>query len=78
MHGVATPFLLRAFDIFGFPSPDLCTEQKDPDPEFPTVPFPNPEEKGEHIGRSYRSFGFTALGFATRVSLISPRTCVIQ
>lgn len=46
MHGVATPFLLQAFEAFGYPAPELCPEQKDPDPEFPTVVFPNPEEKG--------------------------------
>lgn len=46
MHGVGTPFLQRAFKTFEFPQPDLCKEQTEPDPEFPTVPFPNPEEKG--------------------------------
>lgn len=46
MHGVGTPFLLRAFNDFGFPEPSLCLLQTSPDPNFPTVPFPNPEEKG--------------------------------
>ncbi|KAL7413282.1 phosphoglucomutase 1 [Mrakia frigida] len=46
LHGVGTPFFLRAFKAFDFPAPGLCEEQMDPDPEFPTVPFPNPEEKG--------------------------------
>lgn len=46
MHGVATPFLLDAFETFAFPHPKLVAEQCKPDPEFPTVKFPNPEEKG--------------------------------
>ncbi|GAB4816830.1 hypothetical protein N2152v2_003876 [Parachlorella kessleri] len=44
MHGVGTPWVLQAFSSFGLPRPILVTEQCDPDPEFPTVPFPNPEE----------------------------------
>lgn len=52
MHGVGTPFLLEAFETFDFPKPDLCKEQCEPDPEFPTVPFPNPEEKGALVSRS--------------------------
>ena len=44
MHGVGTPWLLRAFECFGLPPPALVEEQRLPDPTFPTVAFPNPEE----------------------------------
>lgn len=48
MHGVSDPFITQAFEIFGFKSGALCKveAQRLPDPEFPTVAFPNPEEKG--------------------------------
>ncbi|KAI9228661.1 MAG: hypothetical protein DHS80DRAFT_27184 [Piptocephalis tieghemiana] len=46
MHGVGTPYVERAMKVFGLPSPILFPDQCTPDPEFPTVPFPNPEEKG--------------------------------
>mmetsp|Transcript_13744 Transcript_13744/g.27334 ORF Transcript_13744/g.27334 Transcript_13744/m.27334 type:complete len:457 (+) Transcript_13744:114-1484(+) len=48
MHGVGCEFVKRTVEAFGF-SLDrllLVSEQCTPDPEFPTVPFPNPEEKG--------------------------------
>ncbi|KAJ3503048.1 hypothetical protein NLJ89_g8609 [Agrocybe chaxingu] len=49
MHGVSDVFVNRAFAIFGFPPYVPVTEQQLPDPEFPTVRFPNPEERGKPI-----------------------------
>jgi phosphomannomutase len=46
MHGVGGDIVLRAFERAGFPPPVVVEEQAAPDPDFPTVPFPNPEEPG--------------------------------
>ncbi|KAG2348449.1 Phosphoglucomutase, first 3 domain-containing protein [Suillus weaverae] len=46
MHGVGDPFTSKAFEIAGFTPYTPVKEQQHPDPEFPTVKFPNPEEKG--------------------------------
>ena len=44
MHGVGFPFVERAFEVAKLRPFHVVTEQRDPDPEFPTVKFPNPEE----------------------------------
>jgi phosphomannomutase len=46
MHGVGTETILAAFKAAGFTEPILVKEQAKPDPDFPTVQFPNPEEPG--------------------------------
>ncbi|GAA5795843.1 hypothetical protein EDC94DRAFT_595345 [Helicostylum pulchrum] len=44
MHGVGAPFAKRAFECFSLPPFVPVQEQLLPDPDFPTVAFPNPEE----------------------------------
>ena len=46
MHGVGTETLQSVFHKAGFLSPILVESQAAPDPDFPTVDFPNPEEPG--------------------------------
>eukprot|EP00537_Pseudo-nitzschia_pungens_P002687 CAMPEP_0172359380 /NCGR_PEP_ID=MMETSP1060-20121228/3585_1 /TAXON_ID=37318 /ORGANISM="Pseudo-nitzschia pungens, Strain cf. cingulata" /LENGTH=641 /DNA_ID=CAMNT_0013081003 /DNA_START=50 /DNA_END=1975 /DNA_ORIENTATION=- len=46
MHGIGYPFAKRAFEVFGLRPFHAVPEQREPDPSFPTVPFPNPEEAG--------------------------------
>ncbi|NEN06977.1 phospho-sugar mutase [Diaminobutyricibacter tongyongensis] len=46
MHGVGWETASRVLERAGFSAPVVVTEQVDPDPRFPTVAFPNPEEPG--------------------------------
>ncbi|MGX4762384.1 phospho-sugar mutase [Corynebacterium minutissimum] len=46
MHGVGGDLALNALEAVGFTEVELVAEQAQPDPDFPTVTFPNPEEPG--------------------------------
>ncbi|GAB3624135.1 phospho-sugar mutase [Mariniluteicoccus endophyticus] len=46
MHGVGSATVRRVVEAAGFPAACEVAEQAEPDPDFPTVSFPNPEEPG--------------------------------
>ena len=46
MHGVGAKAVHQVIDAARFPAPLIVEKQVNPDPDFPTVPFPNPEEPG--------------------------------
>ena len=74
MHGVGYEVLSKTLTKAGLPQPHIVAEQVWPDGKFPTVNFPNPEEKGaldlaikvakEHNAVQGLLFGFEeALGY---------------
>lgn len=54
MHGVGYKFMERAFEIANLKPLLAVAEQRDADPEFPTVRFPNPEEGKSSLNLSIR------------------------
>ena len=46
LHGVGSGSVLSVLERAGFPAPHVVPDQQEPDPAFPTVAFPNPEEPG--------------------------------
>jgi phosphomannomutase len=46
LHGVGGETVRLVMERAGFPAPHVTVAQAQPDPDFPTVAFPNPEEPG--------------------------------
>ncbi len=46
LHGVGGTSVLQVLETAGFEAPSVVEQQEEPDPDFPTVAFPNPEEPG--------------------------------
>ncbi|HEY1826095.1 MAG TPA: phospho-sugar mutase [Acidimicrobiales bacterium] len=64
LHGVGGATMTRLFEEAGYDEVCVVAAQFDPDPTFPTLPFPNPEEPG-------------ALDFAMAVAEASRSTLII-
>ncbi|KHJ92965.1 hypothetical protein OESDEN_07130, partial [Oesophagostomum dentatum] len=56
-HGVGFLYAKRMLQEFGFPIDHFFSvkEQQDPNPDFPTVPFPNPEEGHKVLTLSFKT-----------------------
>jgi phosphomannomutase len=46
LHGVGGTSVIQVLETAGFGAPRVVAQQEHPDPDFPTVAFPNPEEPG--------------------------------
>ncbi|KAF5285637.1 hypothetical protein FQA39_LY16543 [Lamprigera yunnana] len=54
MHGVGYNYIVKMFEAINLKVIPV-EEQKDPDPEFPTVKFPNPEEGKSSLDLSFKT-----------------------
>lgn len=58
MHGVGKEWVAKAFEAFHIHPYIPVPQQIEPHPDFPTVPFPNPEEGKGALVKQYNFFHF--------------------
>ncbi|WP_432542444.1 phospho-sugar mutase [Kineococcus sp. SYSU DK002] len=75
MHGVGNDVLVEALRRSGFTDVHPVPEQAEPDPAFPTVPFPNPEEPGA-LDRAVALAGRVGADVVLAVDPDADRCCV--
>jgi phosphomannomutase len=89
LHGVGDATLRAVLATAGWPAPVAVTEQQQPDPGFPTVPYPNPEAPGVRCVTTLTGFKWIAraagpdaelaygyeqaLGYAVRPDLVADK-----
>ncbi len=78
MHGVGGALLAELLEAAGHRDVHPVPEQEQPDPDFPTIPFPNPEEPGVTdllaalMGRCDADLGLALDPDADRVAVLTP------
>ncbi|MFB9376747.1 phospho-sugar mutase [Kineococcus gynurae] len=75
LHGVGGDILQEALRRNGFSDLHVVAEQADPDPDFPTVAFPNPEEPGA-LDRALALAGEVGADLVLAVDPDADRCCV--
>ncbi|XP_027205636.2 phosphoglucomutase 2 isoform X2 [Dermatophagoides pteronyssinus] len=76
LHGVGHDYMAKMFEEFGFKNHYPVESQKMPDPEFPTVHFPNPEEGQGVFDESYKTAQQTGSTLIFAVDPDSDRFCM--
>ncbi|NUS72077.1 MAG: phospho-sugar mutase [Corynebacteriales bacterium] len=80
LHGVGAETVTRVFTTAGFDAPHIVPKQAEPDPDFPTVNFPNPEEPGaldlliEHANAIHADLAIANDPDADRCAVVVPLT----
>ncbi|OTF69356.1 phosphoglucomutase-2-like protein [Euroglyphus maynei] len=76
LHGVGHDYMAKMFEEFDFKNHYPVESQKIPDPEFPTVHFPNPEEGQGVFDESYKTAQQTGSSLIFCVDPDADRFCM--
>lgn len=80
LHGVGAEYVEKVFEEIFYDRSALIhvPEQKDPDPDFPTVDFPNPEEGRSTLSMAMRLAEAEGIGFVFANDPDADRFCVAE